>query len=246
MKPKAPIGSAKPGKVTDRPNPGLTFMTKLRGTGPFALRRVANALHAATGERQEELLQRLRKGQLVASTYWPGQSDLVELPTALWQAMDPRRFKVRTKVEGRWRTYDYAIPAAQVIKHVVIPRLRTICVPTNEQQRGELIDLLNTDRDKAGVVVTVTNAKLFADDHLGPIFDRERRGRPKTNDAERLLIEIFRRLHSPTHQLPKQEAFILFLTDWWNDDPKRPERSQSWVRNYVQLVWAALKHAPKA
>jgi hypothetical protein len=46
-----------------------------------------------------------------------------------------------------------------------------------------LIGLLNTDRVKAGVVVTAINAKLFADDHLGPIVDQERRGRHKTSDV---------------------------------------------------------------
>jgi hypothetical protein len=244
MKPKAPIKSAKPSKVADKPHPGLTFLTKLRGPGPFALKRVASALHAATGERQEGLLQRLCNGQLVASAYWPGHAELLKLPAALWQDINPHSFKVRKIVGGVWKTYDYAIVAALVIKHVVIPGLQTLRVETFEQQVSELIGLLNANRVNASVVVTAPDAKHFADDHLEPV---ERRGRRRTSDVEHLLIEMFRRLHfQPYHELPNQAAFIGLLTVWWNQQPGRPERKDGWVRPYAQLVWAAIKRAPTA
>jgi hypothetical protein len=247
MKPKALTKGAKPRNVANKPNPGLAFMTRLRGTGPFALKRVASALYVATGERQEGLLQRLRDGQLVASAYWPGHADLVELPTTLWQDISSHSFRVRAKVEGAWTTYNYAIAATRVIKHVVIPRLQTIRVPASEQQISELVRLLNTNRVKAGVVVTAADAKLFADNHLGPIVPKERRGRNRTSDAEHLLIEMFRRIHlTPVHDLMNQRAFAASLTRWFNENPDRPTRRIDWVHNYAKLVWAAIKRAPTA
>jgi hypothetical protein len=247
MEPKAPIKGEKPSKVADKPNPGLIFLARLRGPGPFALKRIASALRAATGENQEGLLQRLRRGQLVASAYRPGHAGLVELPPALWQDTNPHSFNVRKKVEGVWKTYDYTVSAASVIKHVVVPGLQTLRVETFEQQLSELIGLLNTNRVRAGVVVVATDAKLFADDHLGPIVDHERRGRHRTSDVEHLLIEMFRRLHLvPSYQLPDQPWFIDSLTDWWNEDPDRPARKRGWVRPYAQLVWTAIKRAPTA
>jgi hypothetical protein len=179
MKPKAPIKGRKPSKVADKPNAGQIFLAKLRGPGPFALKRIASALDAATGEKQEGLLQRLRRGQLVASAYWPTHADLVELPPTLWRDINPHNFEVRWMVGGFWKARDYEVSAISVIKHVVIPGLQTLRVETLEQQRSELIGLLNTKRVWAGVVVAATDAKLFADEHLGPIVVQERRGRHK-------------------------------------------------------------------
>jgi len=247
MKPNAPIKVQKARKMADKPNAGQIFLAKLRGPGPFALKRIASALDAATGEKQEGLLQRLRRGQLVASAYWSTHADLVELPPTLWLDINPPSFEVRRRVGGVWKLYEYEVPATLVIKHVVIPRLQTLRVETLEQQRSELIGLLNTNRVWAGVVVAATDAKLFADEHLGPIVVQERRGRHKTSDVEHLLIEMFRQLHLvPIPNLPNQMAFAASLTRWWNENSERPTRKVDWVHNYAKLVWSALKSARKA
>jgi hypothetical protein len=77
------------------------------------------------------------------------------------------------------------------------------------------------------VVVVASDARLFADEYLGPIVDQERRGRHKTSDIEHLLIEMFRRLHLvPIPDLPNQKAFAAKLTRWWNENPDRPKRGR--------------------
>lgn len=238
---------AKPAKHPAKPAPGQMFMSKLRGTNEFPLKRIARALYAATGERQDSLFQRLRNGQVTASAYWPGPSDLIDLPTKLWHDIAARRFKVRTHQRGAWKSYNYTVPAALLVKHIVIPKLVALGTDSAGTKILDAIRLLDTQRTSAEVVVTLLNAKRFSDDFLGPVIRKERRGRNRTSDTELLLVEMFRRLHLvPAHQLPLQKAFAATLTSWWNSDPDRPPRGEEWVLNYAKLVWAALKASPTA
>jgi hypothetical protein len=222
-----------------------TFLTNLKGGREFPLKHIARALYNATGGRQEALLTLLKKGEMIASAYWPSAGTSTELPASLWAEIQPSQFRIRSKRKGNWRTASFSLPSLILVNYLALPLVHQIkndqLTPTDrEQLMADLIGMLESKIESANVCVTFANARAYAETHLASARSRKKVGRPKTLDSNLLLLEAMRRLYLQS-PLPSQKHFVSVLTEWWNSDPYRAACSTHWVEKHVKGIWATLK-----
>jgi hypothetical protein len=232
-----------------RPLPKLseaqTFLSNLKGGKEFPLKHIARALYHATGGRQEALLTLLKKGEIIASAYWPTAAALTGLPVSLWAEIQPNKFRVRYKQDGSWHTSTYSFPSWTLLRHLALPHILRISdksLPSADKEHllSEVVDMLSARGESANVCVTLTNARAYTEKYLASAQSTKKVGRPKILDSNLLLLEAMRRLYLHT-PLPSQKRFVADLADWWNSDLSRGACSTHWVEKHVKEIWATLK-----
>lgn len=239
----------RPTKHTPKLSEAQTFLKNLKGGREFPLKHIARALYHATGGRQEALLTALKKGEMIASAYWPSAGVSTEIPASVWAEIQPNQFRVRSKRNGSWHTASFSLPGRDLVNHLALPLVQRIkneqlTSADREQLFADLIGMLESKIDAANVCVTLANARAYADKYLAFVSKAKQAGRPKTLDASLLLLEAMRRLHLQS-PLPSQKRFIGELTDWWNSDPDRVSCSTHWVEQHVKEIWATLRRPPE-
>jgi hypothetical protein len=237
-------------KLKQRPkSEAQAFLGELRGGQEFLLKHIARALHKATNGRQEALLTRLKKGEMIASCYWPNAGAPTEIPASLWSEIQPSQFRVRAKRNDSWRTWSYSLPAETLLRHFASPLLHRlkdsdITGPEREEVFNELNSMVSCRMASANVCVTLPNARLFAEKHLGGPSSKGP-GRPRELAADILLLEAVRRLEFKS-QLPSQKKLIGDLHKWWTSHSDWPPCSESWVEQQVKQLWQSLRRRDAA
>lgn len=243
------------------------FVSHLPGATPrLSLSMIASALYKTAKARDTALLTALQDGELVAYLRWLSEGDPVLLPTDLWQKVSSASFKVRRRRNRRWRHYPYNVPVDLLLKHCVHPLILTVqkelALPSKEHYGSAQPQVHTCDRsDTADALKALGMAALllsqpptehrpfilrsdaiaFSRKRFGYFESPDKRGRPKTPNSDKLLLEIFARLAAEKLPLPNQKRFVSEVHGWWNDRYPQDQRSEEFIRQKVQAVWRAVE-----